>query len=355
MECRITLEKSWFTPKETEILRAGEFTASAFMYSTGVAAVRLKNTRGEIIMLPYQGQQIWSAVFDGRPLHMSSLFEEPRPAESIMDTYGALLFHCGALRMGDPLPGDTHQVHGELPCARYASAALVAGGDGDDAYIGLTGAFNYRKGFEDFYDAVPTVLLRAGKSILDVSMRVHNIGCCPMDLMYMPHLNYRMGDDARIVQTGGWTPGDMILRDGVPAPDKSTPEYLAFIDRLRADPKITEVLRREDSYNPGIILFLRNMKAGKDGLAHVLQIHADGGADTVSWDPRSLNRHVRWMLRNGNQSAIGILPSTAEPEGYAAEKRKGNVRSLGPGETAVFSVQAGSLSKAEAAEALKLI
>ena len=355
MECRITLEKSWFTPKETEIVRSGEFTASAFLYSTGVAAVRLKNTRGEIIMLPYQGQQIWSAVFDGRPLHMSSLFEEPRPAESITDTYGAFLYHCGALRMGNPLPGDAYPLHGELPCAQYHRAALVAGEDDKGAYLGLTGEFNYRKGFDDFYDAVPTVLLRAGKSILDLSMRVHNIGSYPMDLMYMAHINYRMGEDARIVQTSGWSPEDMVLRTSIPSHVKPTPEFLAFMDRLKADPKATEVIRTEDAYNPEIVFFLRTMKAGKDGLAHVMQVHADGAADAVSYDPRLLNKHVRWMLKNRNQSAIGILPSTAEPEGYAAEKKKGNVRSLGPGESVVFAIQAGALSKAETAEAVKCI
>lgn len=355
MECSIALDKSRFAPGESEILRSGEFTASAFLYSTGVAAVRLKNSRGEIIMLPWQGQQIWHAVFDGRPLHMSSLFEEPHPACAITDSYGAFLYHCGALRMGNPLPGDDHPLHGELTCAGYHSAALLAGEDAAGPYIGLTGTFRHRKGFDTFYDATPAVLLRAGSSVLDISMRVRNIGAYPMDLMYMAHINYRMGADARIAQTCGWSPEDMVLRTSIPSNAAPAPEVLAFMDRLKAEPGATAVLRKEDLYNPDIVFFLRGMRTGTDGRAHVLQIHTDGSADTVAYDPRSLNRHVRWMLKNRNQNAIGILPSTAEPEGYAAELRKGNVRSLGPGETAVFSVQAGALSPAEAAEAMKLL
>ncbi len=354
MECRINLEKAGFARDERELLRCGEFTATAFAYPTGVEAVRLKNARGEVVLLPYLGQQIWDIVFDGRSPRMRSMFTEPRPANTILDTYGPFLYHCGALRMGNPLPGDDYPIHGELPCARYHSAALLAGEDRDGPYIGLTGVFHYKKGFGDFYDAVPAVLLRAGKAVLDISMRVDNTGNYPMDLMYMAHLNFLIGDGARIVQTSGWSPEDMILRTSFPAHVKPTPEFLAFMDRLKADPKATEILRPEDDYNPEIVFFLRNMRPGKDGLAHLMQVHADGAADVVSYDPKILDKHVRWILRNKNQSVIGLIPATAEPEGYAAEKAKGNVRSLGPGESALFSVRAGTLSKTEAAEALRL-
>ncbi len=353
MECRITLEKSSFTEAEKILVRCGEFTASAFRYSTGVEAVRLANARGEIIALPWNGQQIWRASFDNRPLHMKSMFREPRPAAVIVDSYGCFTYHCGALRMGNPLPGDDYILHGELPCARYHAAALVAGEDEQGAYLGLTGTFEYRKGFGDFYNAAPSVLLRAGSAVLDMSMRVENIGHAPMDLMYMLHVNFRMGDGARIAQTTGWTREDMILRAHIPSHVTPTPKLLAFMERLKDDPRATETLRPEDDYDPEIVFFLRNMRAGEDGLARVLQVHADGAADMVAYDPKILNRHVRWMYRNAGTSAIGLIPATAEPDGYAAEKEKGNVRSLGAGESAVFAVRAGALSATEAAAVLE--
>ncbi|MDR1744639.1 MAG: DUF4432 domain-containing protein [Planctomycetota bacterium] len=354
MECRINLEKSWFTQQEREIVCCGEFTASAFVYPTGIEAVRIRNARGEIIMLPYQGQQVWDAVFDGRSPRMGCMFDEPHPADVIVDSYGAFAYHCGALGMGNPGPGDTHVLHGELPCAKYHSAALLVGEDVAGGYIGLTGVFHYKKGFGDYYDATPVVLLHAGKSVFDMSMRVENIGNYPMDLMYMAHVNFRIGDDARIVQTVGWSTDEILLRTSIPAHVKPTPEFLAFIDKLKVDPKATEVIRKTDVYDPEIVFFLPKMKVGKDGLAHVLQIHMDGSSDVVSYDPRQLNKHARWILKNRNQNVIGILPATAEPEGYTAEKKKGNVRSLGPGESAVFAVRVGTLSKAETVEAMKV-
>jgi hypothetical protein len=45
--------------------------------------------------------------------------------------------------------------------------------------------------------------------------------------------------------------------------------------------------------------------------------------------------------------AAFVLPATCEPEGYLAEKAKGNVRQLGAGETASFSVTTGYLGAEE--------
>jgi len=44
------------------------------------------------------------------------------------------------------------------------------------------------------------------------------------------------------------------------------------------------------------------------------------------------------------------LPATAEPEGYHAEKAKGNVRSLAAGATACFDMEMGYLTAVAAKE-----
>ena len=51
---------------------------------------------------------------------------------------------------------------------------------------------------------------------------------------------------------------------------------------------------------------------------------------------------VRWVLANSDQRVCAFaMPATCEPEGYLAEKRKGNVRSLPGGETARFETWIG--------------
>ena len=88
---------------------------------------------------------------------------------------------------------------------------------------------------------------------------------------------------------------------------------VAALRRRAVDPKIRAVL-----------LTLR-----KSGWAHSMQVHPDGNADYVSHRPSQLDKTVRWIARPGDQDACGFaMPATAEPEGYTAEKAKGNIRIL---------------------------
>ena len=62
-----------------------------------------------------------------------------------------------------------------------------------------------------------------------------------------------------------------------------------------------------------------------------------------------LDKGVRWICRTPDQDALGmVLPSTAEPEGYTAEKAKGNVKVLDGGATYHCSMIAGVLTVDEA-------
>jgi hypothetical protein len=111
------LQESFFGEKEKQFIEYGSLSASTFRFDSGVLGLRLKSDRGELVMLPFQGQQIWSAEFDGRPLTMTSMFPEPRPTQVFLETFGAFLLHCGATAMGGPSAQDSHPLHGELPNA----------------------------------------------------------------------------------------------------------------------------------------------------------------------------------------------------------------------------------------------
>jgi hypothetical protein len=58
---------------------------------------------------------------------------------------------------------------------------------------------------------------------------------------------------------------------------------------------------------------------------------------------------VRWISRTPDQDALGlVLPATAEPEGYSAEKAKGNVKTLAGGAEWRCDMELGALMPAEA-------
>ncbi len=93
MNTHMPLYRAVFGEQEKILLQSGDFKVSAWAYPSGVLAVALENSRGRLVVLPYQGQMIWSAVFDGCDLTMSNLFEQPRPSPTIIDTYGLSLIH----------------------------------------------------------------------------------------------------------------------------------------------------------------------------------------------------------------------------------------------------------------------
>lgn len=250
MNGRINLCREMFRAAEGFLCEFEGLRASTFAFSTGVEALRLRNKTGYVVMLPFQGQQIWDAAFNGRSLRMKNFFEEPVLSENLLDSYGAFLFHCGALRMGCPGPGDDHPLHGELPGARYNDACIVFGENEKGPYLGLTGCHKYVKAFGDKYRAIPKVLLYADSSLLDVSMTIGNLSAYGMDLMYMCHVNFSPADNGRIVQAAEWNTRDMTIRSSIPAHVKPTPEYMRFLGDLTKNPGVTETLKSEDEYDP---------------------------------------------------------------------------------------------------------
>lgn len=348
MTGRVNLDKSLFREKERTLCEINGLKAVSFLFTTGVHALRLENSSGHILVLPWQGQQVWDAVFHGRRLTMATVFPEPVPTVNLLDSYGAFLYHCGALRMGNPGPQDNHPLHGELPTAPYQEAWLLFGEDEGGGWLGVSGAFNYTKAFGDKYMAVPTVKLYERRTVLDVSMTIENLGHYPMDLMYMCHVNFLPAENGEIIQAAGWGPRDMIVRSSIPPHVKPTPQFLSFLESLKRNPETTRILRPQDEYNPEIVFYIRNLKGDASGLTHMLQKHPDGSSDYISYDAKQLDHTVRWILKHEDQKVVGMaLPSTCDPEGYTAEKQKGNVRSIPALGSVSFAVRTGYLDPGE--------
>ena len=130
MQNKIYLRENYFEGKERVLLENGELTASVFTYDSGIQAVRISNARGSIIVLPFMGQMVWRANFDGKELTMKSMYDQPLPVKSVYgETYGCFMMHCGLTAMGNPTPDDTHLPHGEIPVAHYDIAYMVSGND----------------------------------------------------------------------------------------------------------------------------------------------------------------------------------------------------------------------------------
>jgi hypothetical protein len=344
------ISPNFFGEREQILVERGPLSAAAFRFASGVCGLRLRNEHGELVLLPFQGQQIWSMEFCGRQQAMRSMFSQPVPTQTYLETYGAFLIHCGATAMGVPVPaaGDAHPLHGELPNAPYQRAWLSLGEDERGDYIALGGEYEHTVAFNFHYLARPEVRLYAGSTRVPVSIEVQNLKRTPMDLMYLAHINFRPVDNGRLVYSAHCIPEHVRVRRSIPSHIRPPAGFAQFLDELAAHPERHNLLLPDLAFDPEVVFFIDYL-ADDAGWAHTMQVLPDGSADLISHRPAQLDHGVRWISRTPDQDALGMcLPATAEPEGYHAEQAKGNVRALTGNTSVRFDMEVGYLTPEQA-------
>jgi hypothetical protein len=339
----INLNAIRFADQPAIILQAGCMTVHAFRYSTGIEAVTVTTPRGEITVLPFKGQQIWRAAFDGRQLAMRSMFDEPQAATDYLSSYGAFLIHCGISAMGGPSAADTHPLHGEIPNARFQSAGLIVGEDAAGPYLTVAGDCFQARAFAFHYRFHSEVTLRPDATHLDVAVTVENLRPTPLELMYLTHVNFRPVDGARLLDTSpGDESGTGIRRNARPGLQASEAQVW-LMDSWVTDPKLHRRIVPGQRIDPEAVMTLE-CRPDAEGWAHGMQILPDGSADFISYRPAELPFAVRWISRLGDQEALGlVLPATAGVDGYSAEKAKGRLVMVDAGKTWSCRYQCGTL------------
>ena len=346
----IHLTPAMFSERERVLVESAAqgFAASTFRFDSGVCGLRLRSDVGELVLLPYQGQQVWSVMFNDRDLTMHSMFDQPYATRVFLDTFGGFMQHCGITGVGSPGPQDTHPLHGELPNAPYGSAYVVIGEDADGAYIGLGGRYRHTVAFSHNYLAEPMAKLYRGSTLFRASMSITNLKDSDQVLMYLAHVNFRPVDNGRLVYAAKPTPEHVRVRAGIPSHITPGPGYVEFIQELGRHPEVHHVLAPDMAFDPEAVFFIDYL-ADEEGWAHSMQMHPDGNVDYIGHRPDQLPKGTRWISRTADQDAIAMVEAgTCEPEGFLAEKAKGNVKYLAPGETFRADFRIGALSPAAA-------
>ncbi len=343
----IHLSPSYFAEKEMFLVQHGELTAETFRFPTGVCALRLKNTLGELVILPFQGQHIWDASFHGRRLTMKSMFDQPYPTRDFLATFGGFLQHCGMTAMGGPGPEDHHPLHGEFPNAPFQTAFLLAGADEQGDYLALGGTCRQTMAFGYNYLAEPVIKLYAGQAIFHVSLTVTNLKQSEMPLMYLAHINFRPVDHGRLLYSTPCDPEHVRVRAEIPSHIHPKPGYRELIEEFKLHPEKHTLLQPGMAFDPEVV-FIITYQTDAAGWARAMQLHPDGSADVVRHRPDQLPVGVRWICRTADQDALGFEAGTAGPTGYTSEMKKGNLRFLAAGATFRCDLQIGALTPAEA-------
>ncbi|SHF90384.1 aldose 1-epimerase family protein [Vibrio gazogenes] len=329
------LGKHLFNQQEVIFIQSEHFKVSGFKYNSGIEALRIENSKGYLVILPFMGQMIWDAQFLGENLCMENMFSEPKPSREVVATYGCFAFHSGLIRNGCPSPEDDHPLHGEMPCANMDKAWLEI----DEHHITIKGEYEYAMGFGDHYLASPSVSIQQDASVFEIKMKVQNLASVPMPLQYMCHMNTAYFPDAEMKQN---IPDSAVkLRESIPNHVTPTAQWLDFNEMLKTQASPIEQLSTPDMYDPEIVYFMDNLSLHTDRAQFEMAI---GGGKTLitHFDTAMLNFATRWILHNGDQKvAAYVLPATCRPEGYLSAKKSGTLIHLQPQEVREFAVTTG--------------
>jgi len=338
------LKKSMFGEKEALLVNHEGIHVLAFRYPSGICALRVSGPKGELILLPFDGQQIWRADMLGHALTMRSMFEEPTGSNVFLKTYGGFMLHCGLSGIGAPGVDDTHAQHGELPNAPYNSAVLHMDSDEHGAYVALSGVYQHRIGFTAGYDFKPECCFYENLPRITQSVNIVNVRGKPLPYLYLCHINFIPVDGAKLISSAMNAPGEYTVHTAE-APET----HRIYAESLRKDFNVQDIIGSTGQcYDPEICITLR-YRPDERGIGHTMQRLPDGYAHYVSHPVDALPVPVRWISRNNDEDAMGmVLPATAEHLGFTNALKKGQVRFLPPYETAHFSMEIGVLTPEEA-------
>jgi hypothetical protein len=332
---KIELQREFFQETSKVIFHNDAFTVRLFRYPSGIEAIEVINSRGNMVVLPYMGQIIWDLNFDGVDLKMKNMFSEPKKAAEIVDTYGCFAFHSGLLANGCPGPEDNHPLHGEMACAQMDKAWLEI----TDKQIKICGQTEYVKGFGHHYLASPTVAMFDGESFIEINMTVKNLANTAMPLQYMCHTNYAYLENAEMKQN---IPDDaFVLRESVPDHVKPTEQWSEYNQKLLRGQETLTQLNQPDLYDPEIVFFADQLDRFQDEAQFEL-ISPNGTTFFTKFSTAELNYATRWILYNADQQVGAfVLPATCRSEGFLAAEKSGTLLTLHAGDEKSFTVVTG--------------
>lgn len=335
MNTNIPLWRELFTQLPHLLLKNDAFQVTASRYPSGVEALEIKNSRGNLIVLPWMGQMIWGAEFDGHNLTMKNMFTQPKPVNEVIGTYGCFAYHSGLLANGCPAPDDTHPLHGEMPCAPMDEAWIELTED----TLTLCGRIEYVMGFGHHYRAEPRVTLHKDSALFEISMSVTNLASVNMPLQYMCHMNYAYVAGATFGQNipaEAWR-----LRESIPAHVTPIPTWTVFNQDIQNGRVTLDCLNQPECYDPEIVFFADELDC-YTAEPEFTMTAPDGTTFLTRFSSTEFNYATRWILHNDDQKvAAFVLPATCRPEGFKAANLNGTLIQLAPNETKVFKVTTG--------------
>jgi galactose mutarotase-like enzyme len=302
----------------------------------GVEQIEVRTGAGlRYLVSPSRALDISLAELGGVPLSWQSPNGDVHPAyfadhgtEWLTTAVGGLLMTCGLRYVGAPGEdaGEQFGIHGRIHHTP-AREVSVNGRWHDDEYdMTISGIAEETALFGDKLRLTRTIRSRLGQNRLTIHDEVENIGFSAAPHMILYHFNfgYPLLDEATEIHL---PTQKVVARDkGVPiagydrwqAPDAAYTERVYYHELDESETRVTAVV-----HNPHFPL------PGGDKPVSV----------QLSWSPQQLPRLVQWKMAGAGEHVLGIEPANCWVDGRAAERERGTLQTLAPGETRTYELE----------------
>jgi hypothetical protein len=305
----------------------------------GVRAVRLWNAAGlDFTVLAERGMSIGALSIQGVPLAWVSplgavhpAYLENQPLGWLRTWPGGFLTTCGLTQVGSPGEdrGQALGLHGRA--ANLPASSLSWGGEwkDEDYVVWVEGVIREAAVFGELLALKRRIWTRLAEPCLWIEDHVENLGFQPAPHMFLQHINlgFPLVDASTclslpVCQT---TPRDEAAKAG--------------LDRCR-------IFQAPTSRYQEQVFYHENLAVDASGLSEVRLANADfdqgrGLSVSLRFDPREYPVLVEWKMMGEGMYVVGLEPANCHVEGRGAERARGTLQILQPGETRSYHLKIG--------------
>jgi hypothetical protein len=303
---------------------------------SGVEEIQIRTGAGlSYSVFPSRGLDIGLAEFEGVPLiwlspngEVHPAFFDGRGSGWLRTAAGGLLMTCGLTQVGSPGTDGSEELglHGRAHHTQARHVCAEGFWEGDEYNTVVHGKVEETSIFGWNLRLTRHISSRLGKNQILIRDVVENAGFEPAPHMLLYHFNF--GFPLLDTQTQiCFPPATVIPRE----PDLPT-EGLG-------DWQLPEADYKERVY------YYENLSAGADGMAAVTVRNPHFPSTDrplmvrLAWKTRNLPVLVQWKMPGEGTHVLGIEPANCHVEGRAAERARGTLVMLAPGQAMEYNLE----------------
>ncbi len=309
-----------------------------FLYADGRArgtsALRVKTATGlEFWVVPDRGMDIYEANFRGSSLCWHSpqgmvhpSYYSSRGLEWLKTFSGGLLTTCGLTMAGTPSIDDGEELglHGPISTTPAEQLRWSERWEGTDCLFEIAGNMRESSVFGPNMLLERRITTSLKSSALEIEDVVSNEGVRVTPLMMLYHFNF-----------------------GYPLLTASSQIYAPTKEVHPSDRFSEESVMRWSEFEPAVRdqqerVYFHDMAADKDGWVGIVLANDRDQPQfgiRLSYDASTLPQFAQWKLTGENHFVLGLEPSNCRTLGRKAERERGTLEMLAPGEKRRFRLR----------------